>query len=310
VIGTRTGGIRLAFLAAAISGLAVFVNGYGVRAVPDATVYTTAKNLVAAALIALVALGVPRLVGRSPQPADNTPSPRHGPGQLAGLVLVALVGGSIPFVLFFEGMSQASSTHAAFIHKTMFVWVALLAVPLLKERLGAGHVAAMAVLVGGLVLLDGNLVGFAFGDGELLILLATGLWTVEVLMVKRLLRGLAPRTLALARMGGGVALLLGWVAVTGRLDGLLAVSAQGWLWIAATGTILAGYVLTWYTALARAQAVDVTAILVAGAVLTAALNVTVRGATIDLVGTGLLAAGAAVVAVSAVRRRSGLAVRT
>lgn len=306
--GTRTGGIRLAFLTATISGLAIFVNGYGVRAVPDATVYTTAKNLVAAVLIALVALGVPRLAGRAPRPAPAAPA-RRRPGRIVGLAAVALIGGSTPFVLFFEGLSRASSTHAAFIHKTMFVWVALLAVPLLRERLGVGHVAAMVVLVGGLVLLDGNLAGFAFGDGELLILLATGLWTGEVLLVKRLLRGLAPKTLALARMGGGVALLVAWVAVTGRLDLLFAVSAQGWLWIAATGTILAGYVLTWYTALARAQAVDVTAILVAGAVMTAALNATVRGATIDLVGTGLLAAGAAVVAVTAARRRPALEAR-
>jgi hypothetical protein len=43
-------GLALAAVAAGISGLAVFVNGYGVRAVSDATVYTTAKNLVAAAV--------------------------------------------------------------------------------------------------------------------------------------------------------------------------------------------------------------------------------------------------------------------
>ena len=38
-------GLTLALAAAGVSGLAVFVNAYGVRAVPDATVYTTAKNL-------------------------------------------------------------------------------------------------------------------------------------------------------------------------------------------------------------------------------------------------------------------------
>jgi hypothetical protein len=58
-------GIGLAFMAAAISGVAVFINGYGVRAVPDATVYTTAKNLVAA--VVLVALAaVAALATRTP----------------------------------------------------------------------------------------------------------------------------------------------------------------------------------------------------------------------------------------------------
>ena len=37
-------GIGLAFGAAAISGVAVFINGYGVRAVPDATVYTDGEE--------------------------------------------------------------------------------------------------------------------------------------------------------------------------------------------------------------------------------------------------------------------------
>ena len=110
--------------------------------------------------------------------------------QYAGLGAIAVIGGSVPFVLFFEGLARASSTHAAFMQKTLVVWVAALAVPLLGERLRAAHVAAMALIVGGLVLLDGGLRGFRFGDGELLILAATLLWAVEVVLAKRMLRGI------------------------------------------------------------------------------------------------------------------------
>ena len=53
-----------------------------------------------------------------------------------GCSRVAVVGGSVPFVLFFEGLARAEATQAAFIQKTLVVWVALLAVPLLHERLG------------------------------------------------------------------------------------------------------------------------------------------------------------------------------
>jgi uncharacterized membrane protein len=139
-----------------------------------------------------------------------------------------------------------------------------------------------------------------------MVLAATLLWTVEVIVAKRLLRGVAPMTVALTRMGAGVLLLVGWVAVTGRFDRLVHLGATGWLWSAATGGILACYVLTWFTALARVQAVDVTAILVVGAVLTGTLNAAVRGTTLDLVdvaGMGLLVLGAGVVAAAARSRR-------
>ena len=295
-----TGGIARAFAAAAISGVAVFVNGYGVHAVPDATVYTTAKNLVAAAvLVVLVATLATR---------------RAAPRRVAGdrprwmmLAAVAVIGGSVPFVLFFEGLARASSTHAAFVQKTLVVWVAVLAIPLLGERLRPPHVAAMAMIVGGLVVLDGNLRGFRLGEGELLVLAATALWAVEAVVAKRLLAGTPPLSVAVARMGGGVVLLLGWLAVTGRLPALGHLGARGWLWSAATGAILAGYVLAWYAALARAGAIDVTAILTVGAVITATLSTVVKGTAVSntsVTGLALIAGGAALVAaLAAVPRR-------
>lgn len=282
-----TGGVALAFLAAAISGLAVFINGYGVRAVKDATVYTTAKNLVAAAILVAVALAARSL----------RPKPVQDGKRLALLGVVALIGGSVPFVLFFEGLARASSTHAAFIHKTLFLWVALLAVPLLGERLRAAHLLAAGLLVGGLLVLEGGLGAFSLAGGELLILAATLLWAAETVVVKRLLDDVAPMTVALARMGVGSAALVAWVAISGRWDALASLGATGWLWAAATGVILGCYVLTWFTALARAQAVDVTAVLVTGAVITALLKGTPQ------IGLILIAAGALVVAVSARQRR-------
>jgi drug/metabolite transporter (DMT)-like permease len=282
-----------ALLAAAISGVAVFVNSYGVRAVKDATVYTTAKNLVAATILILIAL-IARSAG---------PLPRGK--RLAWLGVVAIVGGSIPFVLFFEGLSRASSTHAAFIHKTLFLWVALLALPVLGERLRPAHAAAGIFLLGGLLALEGGLAGFSIATGEVLILAATLLWTVEVLVVKRLLSGIAPMTVALARMGVGSLVLVGWIIATGRWHALATLGTTGWLWATLTGAILGCFVLTWFTALAKAPAVDVTAILVAGAVLTAALNAIFRGTTLSLpslAGLAMVGAGALLVAAARPRR--------
>jgi len=293
--------VTAAFVAAAISGLAVFINGYGVRAVPDATVYTTAKNLVAAAMLGLIAL-VAAVATRSRPPAVR---PTHRPIAWLGLAVLGLIGGSIPFVLFFEGLARASSTHAAFLQKSLFVWVAVLAVPLLGERLRVIHVLALLLLLGGLVVLDGGLTGFGFGTGEGLVLAATLLWAVEVILAKRLLRGFAPQTVAIARMGFGVLVLLGWVAVSGRWAALTGLSAVGWRWALMTGVILAAYVAVWFTALDQGAAIDVTAILVAGAVVTGVLNTAVKGVALpplNLVALAALLGGAVIVGVGAARR--------
>ena len=283
---TRRRGIGLAFAAAAVSGVAVFVNAYGVRAVPDATVYTTAKNLVAAVLLlglAALPLRPVRRVGRL------------RPTQVLGLSAVAVIGGSIAFVLFFEGLARASSSQAAFVHKTLVIWVAALAVPLLAERFTAWHAAAIGLLVVGQAVLAGGLKGFAFGTGEWLILAATLLWSVEVVLAKRLLRDLPASTVAVARMAGGAVLLVLWVAVTGRWSLLVGLGADGWAWAALTGLVLAGYVALWFSALALAPAVDVTAVLVIAAVVTAGLNIAIKGTAV----TGLGVAGMLVIAAGA-----------
>lgn len=290
----RRRGLTFAAGTAVISGVAVFVNSYGVRAVGDATVYTTAKNLVAAVLLVLVALGsrtgTPRPVARR---------------QLPGLLAVAVIGGSVPFVLFFTGLAHASSADAAFVHKTLVVWVALLAVPLLGERLRFPHCAAIGLLLTGQAILGGGLAGFAIGPGEVLIGLATLLWAVEVIVVKRLVAGIGADRLAAARMGLGVLLLVGWVVVSGRWSVLAGIGTTGWAWAALTGGLLAAYVATWYRALALAPAVDVTAMLVPAAVITAILDASVRGAATgvpELVGGGMLVAGAVTVALARPRQ--------
>jgi hypothetical protein len=79
------------------------------------------------------------------------------------------------------------------------------------------------------------------------------------------------------RMGMGSVALLGWLAVTGRLGGLTALTGEQVGWALLTGVLLAAYVGTWFAALARAQAVDVTAVLVLAAPLTALLGLAVNG---------------------------------
>lgn len=294
----RIAGILLAFATACISGVAIWTNGHAVTHFSDATVYTTAKDAVAGLLLCLLAV---TWRSRGPAPAAVQPSPR---ARIAGLAAVAVIGGSVPFVLFFEGLARAEATQASFIQKTLVIWVVLLAVPLLREKVRWPHLLAIGLLIAGQAWLVPAVGRVAFGTGEAMILGATLLWSVEVIVVKKLLAGMPSRTLAAARMGLGTALLFGWLAVAGKLGTFAALGLTQWRWIVLTGLILTAYVGTWYAALARAQAVDVTAVLVFGAVVTAALSGAFDGVSVNPVGTVLIVLGTLLIGALALRRKT------
>jgi drug/metabolite transporter (DMT)-like permease len=294
-MSTRAAGVALAFAAAVISGVSIYVNGHAVKHFGDATVYTTAKNAVAGVLLLVLALAWRRASAAEPGP----PLDRR---RRLGLVAVGVVGGSVPFVLFFEGLARAEATQAAFIQKTLVIWVALLAVPLLRERFGVPHLLAICLLVAGQAWIAGHAGTIAFGEGEAMILAATILWAIEVVLAKRLLGTVPSPTLGAARMAIGTGVLLGWVAVSGRMGALTSLDAEQWRWVLLTGLLLTAYVAVWYAALARAQAIDVTAVLVFGAVVTALLAGAADGTPVSAAGTVLVAAGAGLIALVALRR--------
>jgi drug/metabolite transporter (DMT)-like permease len=298
---TRRAGLLLALGTAGISGVAVFLNSYGVKAFGDATTYTTAKNVIATLVLVVLVAAVS---ASRPAAVLTVPSRR---GQWVGLAVVGVFGGAVAFVLFFEGLALASATDAAFLQKTLLIWVALLAVPLLGERLGALQVAAIALLVLGQIGLAGGVTTIV-GRGQLMVLGATLLWAAEVIIAKKLLTDLSSWTVGLTRMGVGSVVLILWTLIRGENGGLLALTGNQWLWVLVTGVILAGYVSTWFAALSRAPAVDVTAVLVVGAVITALLAAAVNGQPLvpQLGWVGLVLVGTVLVAVPAWRGREEL----
>jgi len=282
----RNTGLALAGVTAVISGVSVFVNGYGVARFDDATTYTTAKNLVAAVLVTAIFV-----LQRHRRSVRSAPTPTD-PRTRLSLAAVAVIGGSVPFVLFFEGFARVSSSDAAFIHKTLVAWVAIGAVLFLGERVGAPHLVAIALILVGYAQLAGGVGLPAIGSGEALIMAATLCWSIEVLIVRSLLRqGVGEMLVGTSRMAGGIVILLGWALIRGAFGDLFALSTTQWAWALLTGLFLTGYVVSWHHALARAPAVDVTAVLSMGAVLTALLNTGVRGAVLQPVGLALLVAG-------------------
>jgi drug/metabolite transporter (DMT)-like permease len=117
----------LALGTAVISGVSIWVNASGLATFANATAYTTAKNVAAAVVIGAVFLAARR--ARGADAVSLTRPTQHR--QWWGLTYVAILGGAVPFLLFFGGLASTASTQAAFLHKTLIVWVALLAIPLL-----------------------------------------------------------------------------------------------------------------------------------------------------------------------------------
>lgn len=293
----RAPGVLAAAGTALVSGVSVFVNGYGVHSMPDAATYTTAKNLVAA-LVLVTAV----LVGRRVRP----PSPRREDagdgdqrarrwGRRAGLAYVAVLGGGVAFVLFFDGLARMSAEPAAFLHDTLVIWVALLCWALRSERLSVLNLAAIGLLVTGQILLGGGIGHLVASGGALLVLGATLLWSIEVVVAKRLLGELSPARLGLVRMGGGAVVLVAYLALDGQLGTLVSLDRAQLGWVLLTGTLLAGYVATWFVALERGRALDVTSVLV-GSVLVTALLQALSGRSLpsgQLAGLLLVLGGAA-----------------
>jgi drug/metabolite transporter (DMT)-like permease len=296
-------GSALALATALISGVSIYVAKFGTQAVPDPFVYTTARNLYVGALL----LGLVGLTGRWRE-ARTLARPDWG-----RLALLATLGGSVPFLLFFWGLSLTSAPMASFIQKTQFLWVAALAAPLLGEAAGGWGALGLLALFAGTVL-QGPMPLTSLGAGEALVLAATLLWAGEAVVARRTLRGdrpggPPPLLGAAARMAGGAVVMVGFLAASGRLPALAALDGAQWLWVAGPGLLLLGYVLTWYHALRLAPATVVASILTIGAPVTAVLNaalVTHRWPTQPLAGGALLALGGALVAVAAWRATRAL----
>jgi drug/metabolite transporter (DMT)-like permease len=148
--------------------------------------------------------------------------------------------------------------------------------------------------------------GLGWGTGETMIAAATLLWSVEVVLAKRLLVGVSAPLLGAARMGLGLIVLVGYLTISGRLGGLAAISGEALLWVLVTGALLAGYVATWFSALRYAPATTVTSVLVAAVVVTGALSSVSNGTAPDpRVILGYLLVVVAVALVVAGARRLG-----
>lgn len=253
-------GLMLVLGTAIISGFSIFLNKYSVSVI-NPYVFTWLKNILVAIFLSTIILGT-----------KNWPVLKNLTKKQWGLLLIiGLVGGSIPFLLFFKGLSLTNSAQGAFIHKTMFIYVAVLASIFLKEKIDKKF------LIGGLLLIFGNLLllknfSFSLNQGAILIFLATIFWAVENIISKYTLKNLPGATVGWGRMFFGSLFILIFLMAAGQLSLINQLTLKQFTWVIVTSIILLGYVITWYTGLKHIPVSQAAVILILGSPITTLLN--------------------------------------
>ena len=231
-------GLYLALATAAFSGVANFVNQFTVRYIGDALVFTTIKNSLVALLIISVLIIFKKL----------SEIKRLNLKDIGLLLSIGVIGGSLPFYLFFSALAQIPAINASLIHKSLVIWVALLAVPFLKERFSKLQLLAIMTVFGA-NLVVGGFKGFAFNRPEFFVLAATILWSIENVIAKIPLRRVDPDIVIASRMGIGSAILVMTVVILGKGQMLFSLKPDQFALTFLTTLLLFGYVSTWYRAL-------------------------------------------------------------
>ena len=249
-----------ALCTAIISGVSIFLNAFGVQGI-NPYVFTGFKNVIVAVFLFSIIL----LFKNFKQLKNLTFK------DWKQLVLIGLIGGSIPFLLFFKGLQLSTGSQGSFIHKTLFIWVSILGVIFLKEKLSKKVlIPALVLLFGNFLLL--NLNSFSFNFGNLLILIATLFWGVEIIIAKKVLKKLNSNIVAFGRMFFGSVFILIFLLFTGQVSLVGSLGFSQVMWVLITSVFLFGYVFTWYKAIKFTKVSVATSVLLVGSVITTLLS--------------------------------------
>lgn len=245
-------GVCFALLTAIISGIALFYSKLTIVRVPPILFTASRNTYVALAFLLLFLLGVKININELKKAKKKT---------LILLILVGIIGGAVPFYLFFTGLQYTGAMTANLIHKTLFIWVSILAMIFLGEKFNFMYFVSYLLIVAGSFYILPVRFSLAFGKGEFMIFAATMLWAIENIIAKRVLREISSNTVALARMGIGSIVLLAFFFGKGNKMSPVLFDFDHLTTLIIGGSLLFFYVFFWYRALKYAPASIVTLIL-------------------------------------------------
>ena len=280
-------GVALVLATVLISGVSNFVNFKAVQGT-NVDAWITVRNAAVALLLVPPALGFARGGRGRPKGAD-----------WARLVGIGLVGGAVPFLLYFHGFqmaaAQGGAAAASLGYRSLFLVATVFAVVVLRERLPRGFLWAAVLLMVGNVLLVA-LSGPVWTDGTVYVLLATAMWAGEYTLSKRAMQNLPSSTVALGRVGFGAVFLLAYLGLRGQAAAVTRFAAADWASLSLSALLLFGFVATWYAGLRTVDLSLATSLLVLAFPITWILGVVSAGTPVLLE----QATGAVVIALGAV----------
>lgn len=281
-------GTFLVFLTALISGFSIFANKIFVASI-NPLVYTTIRSLAIGAIFFILSLSY-----------NHWKIKKFTSVSWKYLLSIGLIGGGIAFWLFFSGLQATTSGRAGFIHKTLPIYVTILAFIFLKEKITKKQLFALGIsIVGLIVLLYSSITPTELWNnpqlGDLLILGATVLWGVEnILARKAMINGENNFVVSFSRMFIGGLFLAGIILIIGKANLFLELNGTQWLYILLSTVILFGYVLTYYWGIKYINVSKAATILIVSPVITLILGVSFLGEplpALQLVGSALILIG-------------------
>jgi drug/metabolite transporter (DMT)-like permease len=235
-------GTTLAIFAAVISGIAIPINKVFVVDI-DPAVFTAVRAVIIGLVFLLISF------------ATHGMSRKLLKQDWKYLALIAVIGGALAFLLFFTGLKFTTAGRAAFLHKTLPIYVAVFAFIFLKEKITKKQLYAFAVMFIGMVFIVVAQIKPAelWMDpqlGDMLIIGATVLWALENVFAKKVMKdGASNFIVSFARMFFGGLILFGAALLTNKFGVLFSLTVQQWNNIFISVVVLFGYVLFWYWSL-------------------------------------------------------------
>ena len=244
-------GIIFAIITAVISGFSIFYNKLIIVKGIDPLIFNIIKNGGVALILSCFLLTI----------TERKKIFTLKPSQWKKLLAIGFIGGFLPFVLYFEGLKSVAPTNANLIHKTLFIWVAMMAVPILKEKLSILQTAGY-LIVAWSNLFIGGLTDFSGNSGEIMILAATILWSVENIIAKIALKDIESGIVTWGRMFIGSIFMILLAITQNKLILITRLNPSQVLPIGGSVLLLTGYVYFWFKALKFAPATFVTSVLI------------------------------------------------
>ena len=196
------------------------------------------------------------------------------------LIGLGLIGGSIPFLLFFKGIQLANASVASFIHKAIFIPVIVLAFIFLREKPNRWVFLGAGLLFGGTYLLV--LPKLDWSAGLIFISIAVLLWAADNVYAKHLLKNMSGTLVAFGRMFFGSLFMLIFLFATGKAGMVIVMSSQQYVWILLTGALLLLFVFSYYNGLKHVKVTTAASLLSLGLPVTVLLNAIFKGAVVSL----------------------------